>query len=180
MKNKDNQKQWIDCSTTTSGGTKLYIETMVNNPGEIFLNVQSASGCKNVGAIQTFTWTDTYDEPTDEIFKTVTEKMSMLRQGWRVPLTDYLEIVKDKGMQMISRVDLAERANRTDERNMQLVRCGSLNVEKDGPAIWAKDLETLVMEIHDVVKPGNVKKAKAGADARWDNRKTDTGSKSAR
>lgn len=33
-------------------------------------------------------------------------------------------------------------------------------------------LDTLVSEIEVVVKPGNIEKAKAGVNARWDNKET--------
>jgi len=37
-------------------------------------------------------------------------------------------------------------------------------------------LETLVRDIDEIVKPSNVRKAKAGAKGRWDSKSTDTSS----
>lgn len=188
MRHKDNHKQWIDCSTTTSGGIKLYLETLIDNPEETFLNVQSATGCSNVGAIQTFTWEDTRLEYikdkygyTTDINTEITEKMSLLRQGWRIPVNDYLEVAGEEG-HFISWTDLSKASGRGKTRIQQLINCGSLGgIIKDGPAILShKPLETLVREINEIVKPGNARKAEAGAKARWDSNKTNSSSGSSR
>ena len=162
---------WSNCSSTHSWGT-LYMETKVGDPEKlIFVNVRSQAGACHVGEISLFKDNVSFEDGENW--------GSLLKDGWRMHLNDYIDIMQDqeKGIYLHSWTDLTKASGRSKTRFRQLINCGSLDgIIKDGPAILShKPLETLVREIENVTRPGKIKRSE-NWKYRWDN--TDSRSRS--
>lgn len=132
---------------------KLYLETKVNDKGEICVNVNSQTGL------------------------TYTGKSSKLRDyGDTVPLNEFEAIVKKEylGDYPISIVDLQKETGLSRPRLNALIHSGSLQAIERCDGLLLGDLEAAVTEIRQVVGEANRGKARTGLKARWS--KTDPSS----